>query len=158
MHVSRFLALLALASSPAAAQAPAGGAPSTPAPVAAEAPPSSADAFSYRPEGRRDPFVSLLSRGADTHPTGSRVEGAAGLTVSEISVRGLLQTPDGFVAIVQGPDNKAFLVRPNDRLRDGTITSITPQGLVILQEVTTPFSHVQRREVRKGLRSAEEGT
>ena len=160
----RLLVVVALVSLgwPVAAAQSAPGAPDAPdapgAPVAPAAP-AAGEPFSYRSEGRRDPFVSLLARGADTRASlGRRVDGPAGLAVSEISVRGVLKTPDGFVAILQGPDNKAFLVRPHDRLLDGTITAITPQGLVILQEVTDPFSHVKRREVRKGLRSAEEGT
>jgi predicted ATPase len=37
------------------------------------------------------------------------------------------------------------------------ITRITAQGLVILQEVNDPLSLVKQREVRKNLRSAEEG-
>src|SRR4051812_28222901 len=47
--------------------------PGTPA----EAAPS--PAYSYSPEGRRDPFVSLIGRGSDARPAGSRPTGVPGL-------------------------------------------------------------------------------
>ena len=54
--------------------------------------------------------------------------------------------------MVQGPDNKTYLVRQNDKLLDGTVKAITAQGLVILQEVNDPLSLVKQKEVRKMLR------
>jgi Tfp pilus assembly protein PilP len=122
------------------------------------APQAAAETFSYRAEGRRDPFVSLLSRGTEAQAAPARLDGAEGLAVAEIAVRGVVQTPSGFVAIVQGADTKTYLVRPNQRLLDGTITAITAQGLVIVQKVFDPLSPVKTREVRKGLRTSEEGT
>ena len=75
----------------------------------------------------------------------------------EISVRGVLQSAGGYVAMVQGPDNKTYLVRQNDKLLDGMIKAITAQGLVILQEVNDPLSLVKQKEVRKMLHGNEEG-
>ena len=117
------------------------------------------DAYVYTPQGRRDPFVSLLARGADnkTLQGGRRPEGIAGLAVNELSVRGVMQSHGGYVAILQGPDSKTYIARPGDRLLDGTIRAITDQGLVISQEVTDPLSLVKQKEVRKGLRASDEG-
>ena len=39
---------------------------------------------------------------------------------------------------------------------DGTIKAVTPQGLVIVQDVNDPLSLVKQREVRKLLRSLED--
>jgi Tfp pilus assembly protein PilP len=158
--VSRHLIVIVIAvaaATPGAlvAQSP-GVAPQAAAPAAAPAPAS--EVFSYRAEGRRDPFVNLLSRGTGAQAVPARLEGPAGLAVAEISLRGVVQTPAGFVAMVQGADTKTYLVRPQQRLLDGTITDITAQGLVIVQKVTDPLSPVKTREVRKGLRSPEEGT
>jgi hypothetical protein len=153
MRIAVLLAsvVVATASWPAAGQQASAPAPQAAAPSTAE--------FAYRADGRRDPFVSLVGRGPEPRPgTGRHVDGPAGLAVSELSVRGLVSTPGGFVAMVQGADTKTYLVRPNERLLDGTITAITAQGLVILQHVTDPLSRVKTREVRKGLRSSEEGT
>ena len=75
--------------------------------------------------------------------------------VSEISLKGIVQSRDGYVAMIQGPEGKTFVVHANDRLFDGTIKSITPQMLLILQEVNDPLSLVKQREVRKILRAPD---
>jgi Tfp pilus assembly protein PilP len=113
------------------------------------------DSYRYDAAGRRDPFLSLIGTGFDPPSTGSRTEGAAGLTVGEISVRGIVQSRGTLIAMVQGPDNKTYLVHQGDKFVDGTLKSITPEGLVFLQDVRDPLSLVTQREVRKPLRAAE---
>ena len=78
------------------------------------------------------------------------------MTVAEISVRGVLQSRGSLIAMVQGPDNRTYIVHQGDRLADGTIQAVTPTGLVIVQEVNDPLSLVKQREVRKLLRSLED--
>ena len=82
--------------------------------------------------------------------------GPSGMTVAEISVRGVLQSRSGLIAMVQGPDNRTYIVHPGDKLLDGAIKSITPQGLVIEQAVNDPLSVVKQREVRKLLRGLKD--
>ena len=67
-----------------------------------------------------------------------------------------MQSRGALIAMVQGPDNKTYIVHQGDKLLDGTIKSITPQGLVIDQEVNDPLSVVKQREIRKLLRSLED--
>ncbi len=158
------LGLLALAPA-AAAQKPApsaGAAPAAPvtpaAPVAPEAQPPVASGHSYRPEGRRDPFISLLRRGTEVATVaGVKAPGIKGLGAGEVTLRGTMASQGGFVAIVQGSDSKTYIVRPGERLADGTIRSITADALVILQQVNDPLSLEKQREVRKVLRQTEEG-
>ena len=138
----------AQAAKPAAPQA------QPPAPTA-EAPPPQ-ESYTYRPDGRRDPFQNLVGVGAEGKVTSRRGEGPAGMTVGEISVRGVMQSRGALVAMIQGPDNKTYLVHQGDKLLDGTIKSVTPQGLVIVQEVNDPLSLIKQREVRKLLRSLED--
>lgn len=140
------------------AQAPAAPAPAS-SPAATPPPAAAPDGYAYSPEGRRDPFVSLLRGGSDERASraGGGVDGLAGLGVDEISVRGVVAAGSGYLAMVQGPDNKTFIVRPNARLLDGTIKAVTAEGLVILQEVNDPLSLVKQKEVRKVLRGLEEG-
>ncbi|MCC7416042.1 MAG: pilus assembly protein PilP [Acidobacteria bacterium] len=159
MIVAFGLALQAQA--PAPAQDPAGPPPAdrpaagTPQAPGAQAPPP-ADTYTYDPAGRRDPFVSLLNGGVEPHESAAgRPDGPASMTVGEISVRGVVETRGELIAMIKGPDNKTYLVHQGDRLLDGVIKSITPQGLVVLEEVNDPLSLVKQREVRKMLRSAE---
>jgi Tfp pilus assembly protein PilP len=137
-------------------------APATPAAQAAGAAPPPATqppppAFTYDPEGRRDPFLSLANRGSDGRPTGGkRAEGLAGLAAGEVVLKGIMQTRGIFVAMVVGPDNKTHVARPNDRLVDGRIKAITADTLVILQEVNDPLSLTKQREIRKSLHGLDE--
>jgi type IV pilus assembly protein PilP len=139
----------------AATAQPASPQPAAPA-TATPAPAPAAEAYTYDPAGRRDPFVSLLSRGIEP-ATGKKLTGLSGLTTGEVMVRGVMQSRNSYVALLSGPDGKTYSAHVNDRLLDGVIRSVTPQGIVIMQEVNDPLSLVKQREVRKGLRTAEDG-
>jgi hypothetical protein len=153
------LALSALAGTTGVAAAQAPAAPAAPAPPAAAAPAPTSAPYTYNADGRRDPFVSLVTRGSDskTAARGLAADGLAALTVADVSVRGVMQSRGGYVAILQGSDHKTYIARANDRLQDGTIRKISAQGLLILQEVTDPLSLVKQKEVHKGLRESDEG-
>jgi len=125
-------------------------------PVPKPAPPPE-ESFTYESGGRRDPFVNILGTGTEPRQvTGRRADGPAGLTVAEISVSGVVQHQGSLVAMVQGPDKKTYLVHQGDKFLDGTVKTITPQGLIIMQEVRDPLSLVKQREIRKQLRSIED--
>ena len=117
--------------------------------------------YEYEFMGRRDPFLSLVNRGADARSTAGnqpvkRAEGVPGLMTSEITVRGIVQTRGEFVAMVAGVDGKVYSVRAGDKLADGVVRQVTAQAVVILQEVSDPLSLEKQREVRKLLRGGEE--
>jgi len=141
---------------PAPAPTTSAQAPSAAAPAEPSKPPVVPENYTYDPAGRRDPFLSLLGTGTESRPTSRKGEGPSGMTVAEISVRGVLQSRSGLIAMVQGPDNRTYIVHPGDKLLDGAIKSITPQGLVIEQAVNDPLSVVKQREVRKLLRGLED--
>jgi Tfp pilus assembly protein PilP len=145
------------APAPAAAAKPATPAPAPDAAKPAAPTPPAPETFVYDPGGRRDPFLNLVSASAEARNQRAKGEaGAAGMTISEISVRGVMQSRGRLVAMVMGPDNKTYIVHQGDKLADGSIKLITPQGLVIEQEVNDPLSVVKQREVRKLLRGLED--
>ena len=155
----------------AGAQAPTPQPPPTPKPQVAEKPPApkpqapkppargatTPETYTYDSGGRRDPFVSLVGTGSEPRAAGVRAEGAAGLTLAEISVRGIVQSRGMLIAMVQGPDNKTYIVHQGDKFVDGTVKAITPQGLVLVQDVNDPLSLVKQREIRKPLMRSVEG-
>ena len=160
----------ASASAQAPADKPAGqAAPSTPPPSGQGAGPTGTQAspavaplepqgYTYSSEGRRDPFVSLVRRGTEipgSNP-GDRPSGIPGMTAAEVVLKGIVETPKGWMAMLQGTDAKTYLVRPGDRLLDGTVRTITADTMVILQKVNDPLSLETTREVRKVLRQTEE--
>jgi Tfp pilus assembly protein PilP len=158
-----FTASLAYAQAAPPAAAPAAQAPAAPAAAAekltTEQKADSAvepQGFTYSAEGRRDPFVSLLRRGADPRGNAPKATGIGGLGASEVSLRGTMVSQGAFVGILQGADSKTYIVRVGDRLSDGTIRTITANSIVILQQVNDPLSLEKQREVRKLLRQTEE--
>ncbi|MQA28585.1 MAG: hypothetical protein GEU82_01935 [Luteitalea sp.] len=121
------------------------------APPAAPAPPES---YVYTVDGRRDPFQNQVGTGTDAGPA-ERGEGAAGLTLSEITVRGVMQSRGSLIAMIQGANNRTYVIHPGDRLADGVVRAVTPEGLIVLQDINDPLSSEKQREVRKLLRSLE---
>jgi type IV pilus assembly protein PilP len=141
------------AQTPAPAAQPAQAA--KPATTQTPPPPPPPPAYTYEPEGRRDPFVSLLARGSDPTSAASRPPGLPGLLINEVIVKGIVRDRSGFIAMVQGPDTKTFIVRSGDKLMDGTVKSITADTVVFSQDVNDPLSLVKQREVRKAVRPTE---
>jgi Tfp pilus assembly protein PilP len=136
---------------PPAAATPATAQPQAPAPQ--PAPPA---AFSYNPEGRRDPFISLANRGADGRSVANRPTGLPGVLIDEVTVKGIIKDQSGLMALIQGGDSKIYRVRPGDRLMDGTVKAITPDAVVFSQDVNDPLVLQKQREIRKSLRPGEE--
>lgn len=148
-----FPAATAAAQTPAVAQATQ---PKLAQPVEKAPAPPAPPAYTYEPEGRRDPFVSLLARGSDPTSAASRPPGLAGLLINEVIVKGIVRDRNGFIAMVQAPDNKTYIVRGGDKLMDGTVKSITADTVVFSQDVNDPLSLVKQREVRKAVRPLED--
>ena len=131
-------------------------APAAPKTTAPAPGPLAQEAYTYRADGRRDPFLNLIGTGAENKVTSRKGEGPTALTVTEITVRGVMQSQGALIAMIQGPDKKTYIVHQGDKLLDGTIKTVTPQGLVVVQEVNDPLSLIKTREVRKLLRSLED--
>jgi hypothetical protein len=153
------------AAPPAAPAATAAGAgqPAPEAPAAAGAPQTTPQTpgaippedFTYEPQGRRDPFLNLLGTGNEPGAGGARGEGAAGLSVADFTVRGVVESRGQLIAMIQAPDAKTYLIREGDKFVDGVVRSVTPEGLIIVQEVNDPLSLVKEREIHKLLRAAQ---
>jgi Tfp pilus assembly protein PilP len=132
--------------------------PSTqpPAAVPPAAAPPAAEPYSYQALGRRDPFVSVLGMGGEPRLASKHGEGTGGMLTADISVRGTMQSGGVFIALIQGPDNRTYIVRAGDKLMDGTVKTVTAQGLIVMQDVHDPLSLVKTREIRNLLRSPED--
>jgi hypothetical protein len=175
--------LSAFAASALAQQPPAGGAPAAPAPAAEAAPgadptAAAADAlrppldaeldasgYSYNPQGRRDPFVSLQRPVASDRGPKTRKPGMDGFLIQEIALKGIVKTrgggtgpaqKPGFIAVFLGADGKSYFVTTGQRLYDGQVVGVDATSVTFRQEVTDPLSPVKTREVRKSLYASEE--
>jgi Tfp pilus assembly protein PilP len=114
--------------------------------------PTAPDAYHYDPKGRRDPFQSLIGPAPTLQP-GQRPTGPPGFLIDEIKLQGVVKTRQGLVAMINGPDNKGYLVRVADKVLDGEVIRITPGSIVFRQEVNDPTRIERYREVVKELSS-----
>ena len=151
----------ARAQAPAAAPAPAAAAPATaPAPSPAEVPVPALEpqGYTYHADGRRDPFVNLVRRTTEAAGLlgGPRPRGLAGLSSSDLTLKGIVQGPEGSVAMAKAVDNKTYFIRAGDKLYDGVVRTVTADAIIVLQDVSDPLSPATKREVRKLLRPTAE--
>jgi len=114
-------------------------------------------AGTYNSGGRRDPFVSLI-KGFQGEGSAGR-KGKAGMEaflVQEVALKGIVKTPEGFVAMLLGTDGKSYFPRVGARLFDGQIVAIDQTSVTFRQEITDPLSPVRTRDVKKSLYPSEE--
>ena len=113
--------------------------------------PTSPGAYHYDPQGRRDPFQSLIGPAPKLQP-GQRPPGPPGFLIDEIKLQGVVKTrQQGLIAMVNGPDNKGYLVHVGDKVLDGEVIRITASSVVFRQEVNDPTRIERFREVVKEL-------
>jgi hypothetical protein len=112
--------------------------------------------YRYEAQGRRDPFVSL-ALGVNILPPDVRPPGLAGMLIQEVSLRGIVKTVDGYIAMIQGTDNKSYFAKEGERLYDGNIQSIDDARVVFRQEINDPLRIEKFQQVEKTLHPVEEG-
>jgi len=112
--------------------------------------PATTDSYRYDPQGRRDPFRSLVGPKIETR-TGDRPEGTAGFLIDEMDLQGVIRTRQGLVAMINGPDNSGYLLRVGDKVFDGEVIQITADSVIFRQEVNDPISIERFRQVVKEL-------
>ena len=112
--------------------------------------PTTTDAYRYDPQGRRDPFRSLIGPTPKLEP-GQRPAGVPGFLIDEMKLQGIFKTRAGLTAMINGPDNKGYTIKVGDKVLDGEVVRITPTSVVFRQEVNDPTRIERYREVVKDL-------
>jgi len=113
--------------------------------------PSGPEAYHYDPQGRRDPFQSLIGPAPKIAP-GQRPPGPPGFLIDEIKLQGVIRTKQqGLIGMINGPDNRSYLLKIGDKVLDGEVIRITPSSVVFRQDVNDPTRIERFREVVKDL-------
>jgi Tfp pilus assembly protein PilP len=112
--------------------------------------PTTTDSYRYDPQGRRDPFRSLIGP-APKLEGGQRPAGVPGFMIDEIRLQGIFKTRAGLTAMISGPDNKGYIIKTGDKVFDGEVIRITATSVVFRQEVNDPTRIERFREVVKDL-------
>lgn len=114
--------------------------------------------FQYNPEGRRDPFKSIIvssekqGRAENLHPL-QRKE------LSELKLIGIVWGGFGYGAVIQTPDGKGYPVRKGTRmgLNNGAVSRITNREVVVQEKYIDIFSETKIRDVVMELHPQKEG-
>ncbi|MBN2382008.1 hypothetical protein JXQ70_03910 [bacterium] len=96
--------------------------------------------FLYEPEGRRDPFQSLLF-GMNLENV-IRPAGIEGMNIAEIILVGILNWGEkGRIALFLGSDDKTYQRKVGDSVFDGKIIAIDKGTVLFEQKVYDPFGN-----------------
>ena len=100
------------------------------------------------PANRRDPFVSPIVR-ATSGPGPVCETGKRCLMVDQIVLKGIVKSPNGFIAVVENPMKRAYFLRENDPVFNGAVVKITGDSVVFREATTDKLGKQSTREVVK---------
>jgi Tfp pilus assembly protein PilP len=99
--------------------------------------------------GRRDPFISpVISQSAVGSGCSS---GKRCLAVDQISLKGVVRSETGMIAVVVNALDKAYFLRENDPVFDGYVLKITGDSIVFKETVQDKLGKPFTKEVTKKL-------
>lgn len=128
----------------------------TPAPAAeankkdandgADLPSSMAEVSKKFIANRRDPFVSPVVTHIENTgcTTGKRC-----LTPGQVSLKGVVRSENGMIAVVVNSMNKAYFLRENDPIFNGYVLRITGDSIVFMENFQDNLGKPRTREVVK---------
>jgi Tfp pilus assembly protein PilP len=138
------------AASPKPAAQPPASKPAAQKPAATSPVPAAKKAAAKAQE-KPDPFVIPIKPKQEATPSGPLPPGLRGLLVGQANLAGVVKTPRGMLAVVTGPNNRTFFLKPNDQLYNGRVVSISADTLVLEESFIDPLGKQLRREVIKKL-------
>ena len=108
--------------------------------------------INYDPEGRRDPFRSLLDsmEGPEEEGEAARPPGLPGMLVEELELEGIIETPSGILAFVLGRDDISYIIRPGTKLYNGEVKEILHDRVIFRQQADDPKQLRPYEEVVRG--------
>jgi len=102
------------------------------------------------PAQRRDPFRSLLAPAGGPGGPASLPPGKAGLVIGQLSIVGIVMTPNDSVAVVSMPGrNRAYFLRERDELYDGYVSRITADNVIFREKSKDAYGRAYEKEVVK---------
>jgi Tfp pilus assembly protein PilP len=96
---------------------------------------------------KRDPFISPIQ--AHSNEPINCGTGKRCLVVGQTMLQGIVKGPNGMIAVVSNPMNKAYFLHENDPVYNGFVVRITPDSVVFSEQVTDKFGKKSTREVVK---------
>ena len=132
-----------------------------PAPaVNAEQPKIEGETYLYDPQGRRDPFLSIIEISKKDRESENKKKGlksSESYEVNEIKVLAIASQGKKYFAMIQLPDKKYFTVREgmNLGLFGGKVVKIDPEGIVVRESLKNYKGEMQPKDTILKLRKEE---
>jgi hypothetical protein len=98
-------------------------------------------------EKRRDPFVNPVVRAATSGP--ACTGGKHCLAPAEISVRGIVKSENGWIAVVENTARRTYFLHEKDQIFNGVIEKITKDTVVIREQTSDDVGKQTSREIVK---------
>jgi hypothetical protein len=132
-----------------------GGAQATAAHPTGKPAASSAASLARSKGGKRDPFVSPVRAGGEAGGEPCVGGGKRCLQIDQLILRGVVKSPEGYIALVAvptpGTSERAYFLRPNDAVFNGYVLRITFNSIVFKQNVIDKLGRTGEREVVKSI-------
>jgi hypothetical protein len=96
--------------------------------------------------GRRDPFISSVATASVT-AAACTSGGKRCLSIERISLKGVVRSESGFIAVVVNAANRAYFLRENDPLMNGYVLRITNNTVTFKQTDKDRTGHPVTRDV-----------
>lgn len=100
---------------------------------------------------RRDPFVSPVVRAVAAGPAQTCSGGKHCLAPEDISIRGIVKSQSGWIAVVENGARRTFFLHEKDEIFNGVIEKITKDSLVIREQSFDNLGKTVTREIVKRL-------
>jgi len=132
--------------------------PATAAPVPAVGnEPPGPPLYHYDPSARRDPFEAITLDGQRARLDDPSLPPLQRVSLTELTLIGIIWGGFGYTAMVQTPDGKGYAVRKGTKMgpNNGIVTSITESAVTVEEQFVDVYGQKQVREYLKRLREKE---
>jgi hypothetical protein len=111
--------------------------------------------FIYKPEGRRDPFVSWLQ--GQKKRVKTDLTGISSLDIDQIILEGISKFKGGYFAMIKGPDSKPYIIKVGDKVYDGEVIHIDKYSIQFKKTMSMVFVGQKEKIVTLSVNPDEEG-
>ncbi|MCI0353280.1 MAG: hypothetical protein L0Z53_28000 [Acidobacteriales bacterium] len=101
----------------------------------------------YSSVGKRDPFISPIQ--VATTGAGACSGGKRCLIINQVTLRGIVKSVNGWIAVVENPAQKTYFLRENDAVLNGFVARITGETVVFKENITDALGQQTQRDVVK---------
>ncbi len=107
-----------------------------------------ADDYRYRPDGRRDPFRSVLDIELGRKPESGLLTPLEQFEPSQLRFVGVMWNDDGYRALLETPDGLAYTARLGTAIGgSGMVSAVNEEQLLVRQSYKNVFGETKFREI-----------